>query len=172
MVQRFGKTLLDLLSSLDAFLSSPSFESPHTPVQIQKEAAQCFLLALQVLYDLCAQDLPDLIEANISTVIPLLHRYMSKWGDKQAIEFAQTAQSEDEPTEVEQIRSATCELVTLFSVRYLDAEGEDGKKFETQLPEFVEATWNLLTTLPQGRRWDLVCLSPDPKPYQSCLCQP
>ncbi|KTW25617.1 hypothetical protein T552_03477 [Pneumocystis carinii B80] len=100
------------------------------------------ILCLKIFYDLNCQDLPEFFEDNIQQWMGLLHKYMN-YSNPLLI-------SEDQDIEgpLEKVRSNIYEIVELYTQRYEDAF--------SMLPEFVNASWNLLTNMNFGKKNDIL----------------
>lgn len=59
---------------------------------------------------------------------------------------------EEEPGLIEQLKTQVCDNVCLYAHKY-------DEEFQTYLPQFVTAVWNLLTSNVEKSKFDTVSLS-------------
>lgn len=99
-------------------------------------------LLTEIFHDLTCHDIPDFFVTHLQEFMGLLHKYMIY--DNPLIQ----GDDEDAPGPILQVKASICEIVELFSMRY----EED---FVT-LPEFIQTSWTLLTTLGLEQRNDIL----------------
>lgn len=103
------------------------------------------MLVLQIYHDLSAQDLPPDFEENISSILPLLLRYLHPnavptglYATNAALAAPLEGDPEDaSPAAGQKARAEICAIAELYAQRYLDV-------FETFVPEYVKAVWEML----------------------------
>lgn len=129
-------------------LSNPDNLPPAT----LKLLARTLLLLVQLYYDLNCQDIPEFFEDNLTDFMALLHKYLV-W-EHPALVSAQPGSADDEGDEgeeagdLEKVRAGICEVVELYSQRYLDVFPMMGT--------FVETVWGLLTRIGRQQCFDIV----------------
>ncbi|WFD35077.1 importin-alpha export receptor [Malassezia cuniculi] len=138
VLEKFAVPLLELLGRVHGMLVDPA-----TPAQNMVPLANCLVLLLQLFYDLSAQDLPPQFEDAIPNLSPLFTSLLS-------FSRAEIAGEEDDvaPAPLDKIRSSVCEIFELYAKRYLDVL--------PQLPEFVQAVWNMLSTYGASEKYDVI----------------
>ncbi|KAJ1913960.1 importin-alpha export receptor [Mycoemilia scoparia] len=114
----------------------------------EKDAISILLKAVTLLcniyYDLNCQDLPEFFEDNMAKFMEKFHFYLTYTND--LVE----SDDDEKPGEIEEIKAAICEILTLYAQRY----EEDFK----QLPQFVQTVWSMLTSVGAEAKYDtLVC---------------
>ena len=128
VLSKFANPLLDLIGRVHGMIIEPV-----TPAQNMVPLANCLVLLLQLFYDLSAQDLPPQFEDAIPTLSQVFTSLLS---------FSRPEITGDEddvaPAPLDKIRSSVCEIFELYAKRYLDVL--------PQLPEYVQAVWNMLST--------------------------
>ena len=128
----------------DELLSSPqALPSPQDP----KTLSRTLLLLLQIFYDLNSQDLPEFFEDNIAATMALLHKYLT-WTRPELETSDDPDDEEAEAGPLEKIRASICEIAQLYTQQYLDAF--------SQMEQFVETTWTLVTGLGKSTKYDIV----------------
>ncbi|KAA1099321.1 importin-alpha export receptor, variant 2 [Puccinia graminis f. sp. tritici] len=105
---------------------------------------------IQIYYDLNCQDIPEYFEDHLEEFMNLLHKYLT-W----EIPYLASARQEDaddeeegEAGELEKIRAGICEVVELYSLRYLDVF--------PMMDVFVKTCWDMLTRLGRQQRSDIL----------------
>ncbi|KAG0045285.1 importin-alpha export receptor [Gryganskiella cystojenkinii] len=99
-------------------------------------------LLTELYYDLNCHDIPEFFVTHLTTFFGLFHKYLT-YENPQLV-----GEDEDAPGPVLQVKASICEIVELYSKRY----EED---FKT-LPEFIQTSWTLLTTLGLEPRNDML----------------
>ncbi|XP_066597006.1 exportin-2 isoform X2 [Prorops nasuta] len=99
------------------------------------------VLASDVFYSLNYQDFPEFFEDNMELWMKNFHALLTI--DVPALQST----DEEEAGVIEQLKSQICENVTLYAQKY-------DEEFQTYLPEFVTAVWNLLTSTGQQTKYD------------------
>ncbi|QIX01836.1 hypothetical protein AMS68_007353 [Peltaster fructicola] len=100
-------------------------------------------LIAKLLYDLSAQDLPPAFEDNMAAVAGLLHKYLTY--DNAALH----TDDDSEEGPLEELRADIFRVLILYTKKYEDACG-------SHLGQFVETSWNLLTTIGPETKYDSV----------------
>ncbi|GAA5820705.1 hypothetical protein JCM11251_003120 [Rhodosporidiobolus azoricus] len=144
VLERFCEPYLTLFQQVDSLLSSPATltQPQHTLL------LRSLHLLLQLYYDLNSQDLPEFFEDRLPQFMPLLLKYLD-YSPPAHLSTADEDDEEEEAGDLEAAKAEICEIVQLYSLRYLDAFGEGG-----YLGPFVEKTWGLLTKLGPQVRYD------------------
>lgn len=107
------------------------------------------LLLLQLYYDFNSQDLPDFFEDRLSEFMPMIFSYINY--SPPGASASKDDDEEEDATDLEKVQAEVCDIANLYSVRYLDAFGDGG-----YLQPFVEHTWQLLTRVGRGVKYDLL----------------
>ncbi|GAA5843511.1 hypothetical protein JCM9279_000773 [Rhodotorula babjevae] len=143
VLDRFCEPYFKIFQQTDSILSSGTALSPEQLNLLLRT----LLLLLQLYYDLNSQDLPEFFEDRLPQFMPLLLKYL---------DFAPPgapADDDDDEDEaagdLEMAKAEICDIVQLYSLRYLDAFGEGGF-----MGPFVEKTWGLLTKLGPAVKYD------------------
>ncbi|KAI1314971.1 importin-alpha export receptor [Mortierella claussenii] len=90
-------------------------------------------LLTEIYYDLNCHDIPDFFVTHLQEFMSLFHKYLSY--ENPALD----GEDDDTPGPVLQVKASICEVVELYSKRYEDDF--------TALPQFIQTSWTLLTTL-------------------------
>lgn len=102
------------------------------------------LVLVKLYYDFNCQDIPEFFEDNIMTGMGILHKYL-----------AYKNPLLDDPEETEhagillKVKASIQELVQLYTARYEDV-------FGPMINEFIEITWNLLTSMSSQPKYDIL----------------
>ncbi|WFD03613.1 importin-alpha export receptor [Malassezia obtusa] len=138
VLSKFAMPLLELMHRVYTQLTDAS-----TPGANVAPLASCLVLLLQLFYDLSAQDLPPQFEDAIPSLSPMFTHLLS---------FSRPELVGDEedmaPSQLDKIRSSVCEIFELYAKRYLDVL--------PQLPEYVQAVWNMLATYGPSEKYDVI----------------
>lgn len=100
-------------------------------------------LMIKLLYDLNCQDLAPLVEDNAQSIANLLLKYLLY--DNQLLH----TDDESEAGVLEFVKAGIFEVLTLFVQKYSDV-------FEPHVGQFVGNSWNLLTTVGQETKYDIL----------------
>lgn len=98
---------------------------------------------VKLFYDLSCQDLPPIFEDNLAAITTLLHKYLK---------YDNPLLHTDDDTEsgpLEYVKAGIFEVLVLYVQKYEDAFGE-------HLTQFVESSWNLLTTIGPETKYDIL----------------
>lgn len=104
---------------------------------------QTLHLIIKISFDLNCQDLAPGFEENITTIMGMLHKYLTYTNSLLA-----TA-DEDESGPLERVKTSICEILQLFTAKYEDV-------IDDMLQGFVNSTWMLLTTTGPEPKYDIV----------------
>lgn len=102
-----------------------------------------FNLMVKLFFDLSCHDLPPMFEENLSGIASLLLKYLTY--DNQLLHT-------DDDTEaglLEFCRAGIFEALTLYVQKYMDV-------FQPHVGQFVESSWNFLTTVGQETKYDIL----------------
>jgi len=100
-------------------------------------------LIVKLLYDLSVQDLPPVFEDNLSEVTTILHKYLIYEND------LLRSDDDNEAGPLEHVKSGIFEVIELWVKKYEDA-------FGPHVAQFVESSWNLLTTVGPETKYDFL----------------
>ncbi|OBT48136.1 hypothetical protein VE00_01010 [Pseudogymnoascus sp. WSF 3629] len=135
---KFAEPFLQLLVSTDR-----QIEANKDNAAALKENFATMNLLVKLFYDLSCQDLPPAFEDNLQSVTTLLQKYLT---------YDNPHLHTDDDTEagpLEFVKTDICEVLVLYVQKYEDAFGE-------LLQPFITSVWNLLTTIGQETKYDLV----------------
>ncbi|KAG0070621.1 importin-alpha export receptor, partial [Linnemannia elongata] len=90
-------------------------------------------LLTEIYHDLNCHDIPEYFVTHLQEFLGLFHKYLSY--DNPLL----TGDDDDTPGPILQVKASICEVVELYSKRY--------EEDFTSLPEFIQTSWALLTTL-------------------------
>lgn len=129
VMARFGPALFQIYQGLDAVLRSAN-ELPIDQLSILLQNAAC---ANKIFYSLSYQDIPAFIEDNLSEFMRLILGLFN---------FSRPGLSSlscsDEAGVPEKLIASVAKVAVLYATKY--------EEDFTMLPQFAEATWNVLTT--------------------------
>lgn len=106
-------------------------------------------LLIKIFYDLNCQDIPAFFEDNINTLFEIVLKYVVYFNP------LLESDTDEEPGPIEKVKTSICELLKLYTMRYMDV-------FSPLLQKFVEDTWVLLMNIGVQPKYDLLtskCLS-------------
>ncbi|KNZ48960.1 hypothetical protein VP01_52g9 [Puccinia sorghi] len=138
-----------ILQLLDTALANVA---PTLPKSQQQILAKSLLFMIQIYYDLNCQDIPEYFEDHLQEFMSLLHKYLT-WEIPYLLSDRQQEADDEEEGEagdLEKIRASICEVVELYSLRYLDVF--------PMMDVFVKTCWDMLTRLGRQQRSDIVRL--------------
>jgi exportin-2 (importin alpha re-exporter) len=104
---------------------------------------QTLNLIIKISFDLNCQDLAPDFEENLTTIMGMLHKYLTYTSP------LLTTDDEDESGPLERVKTGICEILQLFTTKYEDV-------FDDMLQNFVHSTWMLLTTTGPEPKYDIV----------------
>lgn len=136
VLEKFAKPLTDL------FLATMELTQAHLGnAEHLKIIYNSLTIISKVFYSLNCQDLPEFFEDNMTT-------WMTKFHVLLTTEVAALNTSDDEESGViEQLKSQVCDNIVLYAQNY-------NEEFQTYVPIFLEAIWNLLNTTGQQPKYD------------------
>ncbi|ANB15048.1 Cse1p [Sugiyamaella lignohabitans] len=138
VLSQFSVPFLAALKETDSLIEQSSNDKNKL-----KDLFQCLHLLVKIYFDLNCQDIPEFFEDNLDTCMSIFHKYLVY--KNPVLETA----DDDEPSVVEFVKSSICEVLELYTQRYLDV-------FERLLSNFVQTTWNMLTTTGIEPKFDLL----------------
>jgi len=147
VLERFCEPYLQLFKLLDTALTNVA---PTLPKSQQQILAKSLLYMIQIYYDLNCQDIPEYFEDHLQEFMSLLHKYLT-WEIPYLISDRQQEADDEEEGEagdLEKIRASICEVVELYSLRYLDVF--------PMMDVFVKTCWDMLTRLGRQQRSDIL----------------
>lgn len=98
-------------------------------------------LLLKLMYDLSVHDLPPVFDENFAAIASLLHKYVSYHNE------LLVGNDDSQAGPLELVKSDIFEVLGLYAQKY----DED---FDPHVGPFVEASWNLLTTIGTETKFD------------------
>ncbi|KAF9962476.1 importin-alpha export receptor [Mortierella alpina] len=90
-------------------------------------------LLTEIYHDLNCHDIPEFFVTHLQEFLGLFHKYMTYENP------LLVGEDDDTPGPILQVKASICEVVELYSKRY--------EEDFTSLPEFIQTSWTLLTTL-------------------------
>lgn len=138
VLSKFGTPYLSLFESLDAYLEA----NKENKENLTQGFTQLSLM-IKLMYDLSCHDLPPMIEDNIAAVSNLLLKYLTY--DNALLH----TDDESEPGLLEFVKAGIFEALTLYVQKYGDA-------FGPYVQQFIGTSWNLLTTIGQETKYDIL----------------
>ncbi|OJJ43812.1 hypothetical protein ASPZODRAFT_73605 [Penicilliopsis zonata CBS 506.65] len=138
VLDKFGNPFLQLLQGLDAYLE----ENKANKENLVQGFTQLNLM-IKLLYDLSCHDLPPMFEENIAGIASFLLKYLTY--DNPLLH----TDDEAEAGQLEYARAGIFEVLTLYVQKFMDA-------FQPHVGQFVESSWNFLTTIGQETKYDIL----------------
>ncbi|KAL2785466.1 CAS/CSE protein [Aspergillus keveii] len=138
VLERFGTPFLELFQGLDTYLEA----NKSNKEQLTQGFTQLNLM-VKLMYDLSCHDLPPMFEENLSGIAQLLLKYLTY--DNQLLHTDDDAES----GQLEYVRAGIFEVLTLYVQKY-------GDEFQPHIQQFVESSWNFLTTIGQETKFDIL----------------
>ncbi|KAL3448534.1 CAS/CSE protein [Aspergillus insuetus] len=138
VLERFGTPFLELFQGLDTYLEA----NKSNKEQLTQGFTQLNLM-VKLMYDLSCHDLPPMFEENLSGIAQLLLKYLTY--DNQLLHTDDDAES----GQLEFVRAGIFEVLTLYVQKY-------GDEFQPHIQQFVESSWNFLTTIGQETKFDIL----------------
>ncbi|KAL2118332.1 hypothetical protein VTJ04DRAFT_7992 [Mycothermus thermophilus] len=135
VVGTFGEPFIQLLSIADQ-----QIEANKTNEGPLKGWLDTMSLLVRILYDLCCQDIPPIIETHLQPITVLLHKYLTYTNPLFDGE-------EDEATQLETLKSDICDVLQLFTNKYDD-------DFGRYVQEFTNNVWTVLSSVGPEKRYD------------------
>jgi exportin-2 (importin alpha re-exporter) len=138
VLNKFGEPFAQLLQSTDQQIEANKDNKEALPQHFET-----MNLLMKLFYDLSCQDLPPIFEDNLSSIVPLLQKYLTY--DNPLLKTDDDSESGPE----EFVKAAICEVLVLYVQKYEDA-------FGTYLQPFITSSWNLLTTIGPETKYDIL----------------
>ncbi|KAL3458673.1 CAS/CSE protein [Aspergillus heterothallicus] len=138
VLERFGTPFLTLFQGLDTYLDS----NKSNKEQLTQGFTQLNLM-VKLMYDLSCHDLPPMFEENLSGIAQILLKYLTY--DNRLLHTDDDAES----GQLEFVRAGIFEVLTLYVQKY-------GDEFQPYIQQFVESSWNFLTTIGQETKFDIL----------------
>ncbi|KAL4976506.1 CAS/CSE protein [Aspergillus desertorum] len=138
VLERFGTPFLSLFQGLDMYLET----NKSNKDQLIQGFTQLNLM-VKLVYDLSCHDLPPMFEENMSGLAQILLKYLTY--DNQLLHTDDDAES----GQLEYVRAGIFEVLTLYVQKY-------GDEFQPYIQQFVESSWNFLTTIGQETKYDIL----------------
>ncbi|EEH22177.2 hypothetical protein PABG_04388 [Paracoccidioides brasiliensis Pb03] len=138
VLQKFGNPYLSLLESLDTFLE----QNKSKKEQLTQGFTQLNLM-IKLLYDLSSHDLPPMFEDHLQAIAAVLLKYLVY--DNALLH----TDDESESGQLEFVKAGIFEILTLYVQKYIDV-------FGTHVQQFIGSSWNLLTTIGQDTKYDIL----------------
>ncbi|KAK2764938.1 importin-alpha export receptor [Arachnomyces sp. PD_36] len=135
---KFGNPFLALFESLDKYI-----EQNKTNKENLTQAFTQLNLMVKLFYDLSSHDLPPMFEENMAGIASLLLKYLLY--DNQLLH----TDDDSEAGLLEFVKADTFEVLTFYVQKYIDV-------FGAHVGQFVESSWNLLTTIGADTKYDLL----------------
>lgn len=137
VVDTFGQPFVQMLAVADRNIE----QFKNDPAAL-KGWLETMSLLMRILYDLCCQDIPPVIESHLQPITVVLQKYLS---------YSNPAfdDEEDEATPVETLKSDICDALQLYTNKYND-------DFGAYVPSFTESVWNVLSSLGPQKRYDIL----------------
>ncbi|SCU88032.1 LANO_0D00870g1_1 [Lachancea nothofagi CBS 11611] len=129
-LDKFATPFLGLLQSVDEQITANSTNEAKLTLLFE-----VLLVLVKLYYDLNCQDIPEFFEDNVHLGMGIMHKYLAY--ENPALE---DTDEDDQPSLVTRTKSSIEELVQLYTTRYEDV-------FGPMVTEFIQTTWNLLTSL-------------------------
>ncbi|SCU95530.1 LADA_0G16094g1_1 [Lachancea dasiensis] len=143
VLDKFASPFLTLLKNVDEQIMSNSTNQAKLNLLFDVQ-----LILVKLYYDLNCQDIPEFFEDNVQSGMGIMHKYLAYENP-----LLEDLDEEDQPSVVTKTKAAIEELVQLYTTRYEDV-------FGPMVSEFIQTTWNLLTSLsPQGKNDVLISKS-------------
>lgn len=136
VLDHFAKPLTDL------FVATMKLTEVHSNnVEALKIIYNSLLVLCKVFYSLNFQELPEFFEDNMESWMSNFHTLLTT-----NVTLLHT-EDEEEPGLIEQLKTQVCDNVCLYAHKY-------DEEFQTYLPQFVTAVWNLLTSNVEKSKFD------------------
>ncbi|KAK2751797.1 importin-alpha export receptor [Onygenales sp. PD_40] len=135
---KFGTPYLSLFESLDTYLE----QNKANKENLTQGFTQLNLM-IKLMYDLSSHDLPPMFEENLTAISALLLKYLVY--DNTLLH----TDDESESGQLEFVKAGIFEVLTLYVQKYIDV-------FGTHIQQFIGSSWNLLTTIGQETKYDIL----------------
>ncbi|KAL8828047.1 MAG: hypothetical protein Q9191_002818 [Dirinaria sp. TL-2023a] len=138
VLEKFGEPFLIQLQGVDSRI-----EQNRSNKEALSPLFAALNLLMKLLYDLSIQDLPPIFEDNFGAIMSLLHKYVIFQSD-----LLET-NDESQAGPLELVKSEIFMALSLYAQKF----DED---FGPHVGEFVESSWNLLTTIGSETKYDIL----------------
>lgn len=140
VLEKFSVPFLNLLKKVDGLIDSNSSNKAQLAILFD-----VLLLLVKIYFDLNCQDLPEFFEDHMNEGMSIIHKYLIYSNDLLKPEDDDS----DDIEVVSKVKTAISELIQLYTTRYEE-------EFDALIPQFVQSTWNLLTTTGLQSRYDIL----------------
>lgn len=137
VVDNFGAAFIEMLGIADQQITANANNATELRGWLETMS-----LLIRIFYDLSCQDLPPIIESNLSSITQLLHKYLSYTNPL-------FDEEEDEATPLETLKSDICEVLQLYTNKYDD-------DFHGYVQEFTSKVWDVLSSIGPQKRYDIL----------------
>ncbi|WBW72905.1 karyopherin/importin beta family nuclear export signal receptor Kap109 [Schizosaccharomyces osmophilus] len=134
VLDRFCEPFLALFKQTNALLAS----GPQNVASLNT-LFQVILLQCKLFYDLNCQDIPEFFEDHITEFMTTFLNYFI---------YSNPALEDDDNNVLIKVKASICEIAELYTLRY--------EEVFTNLTDFVNMTWTLLTNLTQEEKYDVL----------------
>ncbi|RPB05841.1 Cse1-domain-containing protein [Choiromyces venosus 120613-1] len=138
VLQKFTAPFLKLMEATDQQITQSQNNKPALDGYFQT-----LNLVVKISFDLNCQDLAPDFEENLTTIMGLLHKYLTFTNPLLVTD------DDDESGPLERVKAGICEILQLFTTKYEDV-------FDEMLQNFVNSTWMLLTTTGPEPKYDIL----------------
>ncbi|TPX53175.1 hypothetical protein SeMB42_g00951 [Synchytrium endobioticum] len=135
VLDQFCAPYLQLFQTTDALID----QNRTNPSQL-RILFNTLLLLTKLFYSLNSQDLPEFFEDHMAEFMNLLLKYL-KYSNPLL-----ESEGDDEAGPVEKVKASIAEIIDLYATRY--------EEDFSQLPQFVQTIWELLTTTGTHAKYD------------------
>lgn len=140
VLEKFSVPFLNLLKKVDTLIDDNNSNRAQLLILFD-----VLLLLVKIYYDLNCQDIPEFFEDHLNEGMSIIHKYLIYTNDNLKPEDDDS----DDIEIVSKVKIAISELIQLYTTRYED-------EFDSLIPQFVQSTWNLLTTTGLQSRYDIL----------------
>lgn len=145
VLDKFAEPFMALLAKTDELITEAVSQNNSAKLTIYLD---CFLLLVQIYYDLNCQDIPEFFEDNLTAGMTILHKYLgflsSLVGD---------ASDDTDVDSLIKVKTAIIELLLLHVTRYAE-------EFDPMIPNFITSVWELINTyVTQQPKFDLLAVN-------------
>ncbi|KAF8928861.1 putative importin-alpha export receptor [Dissophora ornata] len=127
-LESFCEPYRQVFMATDAMIQA----NPQNVAQLKVLFETLYLLT-EIYHDLNCHDIPEFFVTHLQEFLGLFHKYLIYENP------LLVGDDEDSPGPILQVKASICEIVELYSKRY--------EEDFTSLPEFIQTSWTLLTTL-------------------------
>lgn len=141
VLSKFCVPFLLLLQRVDALIEQNKDNKAQLVILLE-----VLSLLVKIYHDLNCQDIPEFFEDNLSAGMGIMHKFLVFESD---FFKPEDDEDDDEVDILSKVKTSICELIQLYTSRYEDV-------FDPLLPQFIQSTWNLLTTIGPQQRFDIL----------------